>query len=100
MSRGPRRLPLGRRCGFATGGRQANSRAATRDCDVKERTLATAWPTFLEGTYGSLRRLCHEVFEGLVDPNAEALFNWHEKVAPRVIGTTISPSTLDWGAGL
>ena len=28
---GPRRLPLGRRCGFATRGRQANSRASTRD---------------------------------------------------------------------
>src|SRR5580704_2111553 len=29
---GPRRLQLGRRRGFATSGRQANSRAATRDC--------------------------------------------------------------------
>ena len=29
---GPRRLPLGRRRGFATRGRQVNSRAATRDC--------------------------------------------------------------------
>ena len=28
---GPRRLPLGRRRGFATGGLQANSRATTRD---------------------------------------------------------------------
>ena len=35
---GPRRLPLGRRCGFATRGRQANSRAATRDCG--QRTAA------------------------------------------------------------
>jgi hypothetical protein len=31
---GPRRLPLGRRCGFATRGRQTNSRAATRDCEI------------------------------------------------------------------
>ena len=35
---GPRRLPLGRRCGFATRGRQANSRATTRDCG--QRTTA------------------------------------------------------------
>src|ERR1700693_4486679 len=33
-------LPLGRRCGFATRGRQANSRAITRNCG--QRTTATA----------------------------------------------------------
>jgi hypothetical protein len=33
---GPRRLPLGRRYGFATRGCQANSRAATRDCGQQQ----------------------------------------------------------------
>src|SRR5580700_6421345 len=35
---GPRCLPLRRRCGFAARGREANSRAATRDCG--QRTTA------------------------------------------------------------
>jgi MoaA/NifB/PqqE/SkfB family radical SAM enzyme len=52
-------------------------------CNVKERMPETAWPNFLAANYGSFRQLCREVFDELVRPDAEPLFNWHERIDAR-----------------
>lgn len=70
-------------------------------CNVKEQTLAAAWPAFLQDTYTSFRQLCHGVFEELVAPGAQPLFNWHEQIAAqshhgsreRPITIPLSPSS-------
>jgi Fe-coproporphyrin III synthase len=49
-------------------------------CNVRERSLAAAWPEFLETTAPRFIDLCQAVFERLIAPDAERLFNWHEHV--------------------
>ncbi len=51
-----------------------------RVCNVHERSLASAWPDFVMTTAPSLASLCQAVFERLIAPDMEPLFNWHEHI--------------------
>jgi MoaA/NifB/PqqE/SkfB family radical SAM enzyme len=66
-----------------------------RICNAKEQTLVAAWPDFLQDTYPSLWRLCHDVFEELVAPGAQPLFNWHEQIAAH--SHHVVPATVNCG---
>ncbi len=52
-------------------------------CNVQECLPGTAWPTFLRDKYAPFRQLCRQVFDELVRPDAEPLFNWHERIDAR-----------------
>jgi pyruvate-formate lyase-activating enzyme len=60
-------------------------------CSLKKQRLEQSWQSFLNEGYPEFRRLCRELFEELVSPNQQPLFNWHERVVARSHGSASFP---------
>jgi Fe-coproporphyrin III synthase len=52
-------------------------------CSLKERGLNQGWQSFLSAGYPEFRRLCRGLFEELISPGQQPLFNWHERIVAR-----------------
>jgi MoaA/NifB/PqqE/SkfB family radical SAM enzyme len=52
-------------------------------CNVKDKSLADAWPDYFATGYASFKALCHCVYEELCAPEAPLLSNWHEVMVSR-----------------
>jgi hypothetical protein len=52
-------------------------------CNIQQQRLSAAWPDFVETGYPGFRRLCHGLFEDIVQGKINQLFNWYEEIVER-----------------
>jgi MoaA/NifB/PqqE/SkfB family radical SAM enzyme len=56
-------------------------------CNVNDRRLSEAWPSYQANRYPDFRSLCRRVWNELCGPDAPLVTNWHEMIVSRSYGS-------------